>query len=127
VASLPQAAAASGTLFVAAPNLFPENMAYLKTTDRFYVGSLRYGRVSSVDANGKLATLCDDARLISTFGIFADQARGLIYACNADLGVSVRSRPSKIGRVCGLATIDAQSIAPRERRRHGLARGIPRL
>jgi sugar lactone lactonase YvrE len=109
LASLPQAAAASGTRFIAASNLFPENMTYLETADLFYVGSLRYGRVSSVDAHGKLATLCDDPRLISTFGIFADQARGLIYACNADVGVSVRSRPSKNGRVCSLATIDARS------------------
>jgi hypothetical protein len=108
---LSPAAAAARTLFVAAPNLFPENIAYLETADLFYVGSLRYGRVSSVDANGKLATLCDDPRLISTFGIFADQARGLIYACNADAGVSVRSHPSKVGRVCGLATIDARSGA----------------
>ena len=104
-------AAATRSIFVAAPNLFPENVTYLETANRFYVGSLRYGRISSVDANGKLATLCDDPRLISTFGMFADQARGLIYACNADIGLSVRSRPSKIGRVCGLATIDARSGA----------------
>lgn len=110
-ASSPQAAAAAEKLSVAAPNLFPENFAYLETTNLFYVGSLRYGRVSSVNADGKLATLCNDPRLISTFGIFADQARGLIYACNADVGVSARSRPSKNGRVCGLATIDARSGA----------------
>ncbi len=111
VAMLPQAAAAAGTLFVAAPNLFPENLTYLKEPKLFYVGSLRYGRVSSVDENGKLATLCDDPRLISTFGLFADEARGLVYACNADIGLSVRSQPAKIGRVCGLATIDARSGA----------------
>lgn len=107
--SLPSAAAASGTLSIAAANLFPENFAYLQKPDLFYVGSLRYGRVSSVTPSGKLTTLCDDPRLISTFGIFADQAHGRIYACNADVGISVRSRSSKIGRVCGLATIDARS------------------
>jgi sugar lactone lactonase YvrE len=106
---LQPAVAATGTLFVTSPNLFPENLAYLETADLFYVGSLRYGRVSSVNANGKITTLCDDPRLISTFGIFADRAGSLIYACNADVGVSVRSRPSRNGRICGLATIDARS------------------
>ena len=105
--------ASGGTLAIDSPNLFPESFTYLAATDRFYVGSLRYGRVSSVSASGTIETLCDDPRLKSTFGIVADESRGVIYACNADVGISVRSRAAEIGRVCGLATIDARTGAIR--------------
>lgn len=101
--------ASDGTLSINSSNLFPESFAYLASTARFYVGSLRYGRVSSVAANGTIETLCEDPRLKSTFGIFADESRGVVYACNADIGLSVRSRASDVGRVCGLATIDGRT------------------
>ncbi|MBD5656224.1 MAG: hypothetical protein IAI50_13755 [Candidatus Eremiobacteraeota bacterium] len=107
------ASASDATLSIDSPNLFPESMAYLASTVRFYVGSIRYGRISSVDANGTIETLCEDPRLKSTFGIIADESRGVVHACNADVGISVRSRASDVGHVCSLATIDARTGAVR--------------
>ncbi len=98
-----------GTIAVDAPNLFPESFAYSATTKLFYVGSVRYGRVSSVDSSGTIKTLSDDPRLKSTFGIFVDDSRGLVHACNTDVGISVRSKPSNVGHVCELVSIDARS------------------
>jgi sugar lactone lactonase YvrE len=103
--------ASEATLAIDSPNLFPESFAYLASTDRFYVGSLRYGRVSSVAADGTIKTLCADPRLKSTFGIIADESRGVVHACNADLGISVRSQAAGVGQVCSLATIDARTGA----------------
>ena len=98
-------------IVVDSPNLFPESFAYSAKTKTFYVGSVRYGRVSSVDASGTIKTLCNDPRLKSTFGIFVDDSRGLVHACNADVGISVRSEPSEIARVCDLVSIDVRSGA----------------
>jgi hypothetical protein len=39
----------SSDIVVANPNIFPESVAYDATTQKFYVDSLRYGHVTSVD------------------------------------------------------------------------------
>ncbi len=101
--------AADADIAVDAPELFPESMAYLAATQRFYVGSVRYGRVSSVGFDGTIATLVDDPSLHSTFGIVADEKRGTILACSADIGLSVRSTAADTTRICKVLTIDARS------------------
>ena len=101
--------AADADIAVDAPELFPESMAYLAATQRFYVGSVRYGRVSSVGFDGTIATLVDDPSLHSTFGIVADEKRGTILACSADIGLSVRSTTADTTRICKVLTIDARS------------------
>jgi sugar lactone lactonase YvrE len=94
---------------VKAPNLFPESFAFSATTQRFYVGSLRYGRISSVAPDGSLATFSDDPALVSTFGIFTDEQRGLLYACNADVGLSTKTQTTTLRKLCELVVFDLKS------------------
>ena len=119
---------ASGTIAVGSADLFPESFAYSAATNKFYVGSVRFGRVSSVDWSGTIATLSNDPRLKSTFGIFVDDSRGLVHACNTDVGMSVRSDSSGVGRVCDLVSFDARSGAVSrfvDLARNGAGRHLP--
>jgi hypothetical protein len=59
--------AASSDIIVANPNIFPESVAYDATTQKFYVGSLRYGHVTSVDKRIRDDGLCSSTLIDPKF------------------------------------------------------------
>lgn len=89
-----------------ADTLHPEGIAYDPTRDAFLVSSVRHGTVSTVDADGETATLIDDPKLISTFGLAVDRRHGRILVTDGDVGMSERTSPETVQRTAGLGIYD---------------------
>lgn len=108
----PLARPPSATLEIRQPALYPETVIDDPRSHAFLVSSLRDGGIYAVDDAGAVSARVTDARLCSVLGIALDDARGRLWAVNADLGVSVR--PSSLGRgkLAGVGLYDASSGAP---------------
>lgn len=92
-----------------ADRLYPEGIAYAPGTDRFLVSSITQGKVGAVDLNGRYTDFITDTRLISGIGL---KVRGdLLYVCNGDQGVSVRSTPQTTLKTAGLLIFNLKTQA----------------
>jgi sugar lactone lactonase YvrE len=89
------------------PTLHPEGIAYDRRTDRFLVGSVTHGTVSTVQPDGSARTLVTDPKLITTMGIAVDG--GKLFAVNGDIGLGDRSTPETVGKTAGLGVYDVRS------------------
>ncbi|MCE7003487.1 SMP-30/gluconolactonase/LRE family protein [Kibdelosporangium philippinense] len=89
------------------PTLHPEGVAYDHRNDRFLVGSVTHGTVSTVQPDGSARTLVNDPKLITTMGIAVD--RGTVLAVNGDIGRGDRSTPDTINKTAGLGFYDLRS------------------
>jgi sugar lactone lactonase YvrE len=74
-----------------APSLHPEGVAWDPTRRAFLVSSVRHGTVSVVSPSGTVRTLVQDDRMVSTFGVHVDAARGRLLVTYADLGLGDRA------------------------------------
>ncbi|MFF4156685.1 hypothetical protein [Streptomyces sp. NPDC001678] len=97
--------------------IHPEGVTWDPTRNAFLIGSLRYGTISAVGADGIPHTLVDDPRLIATGGIRVDAAHNRILATYGDVYagpnalLSVGSTPQTRGRYVGLAIINLSTGA----------------
>ncbi|MFI9549960.1 hypothetical protein ACIHAR_39705 [Streptomyces sp. NPDC052016] len=101
--------------------IHPEGFTWDPTRNAFLVGSLRYGTISVVGADGIPHTLVDDPSLVATGGIRVDVARNRILATYGDVYagpnalLSVGSTPQTRGRYAGLAIFDLTTGALKKR------------
>jgi sugar lactone lactonase YvrE len=86
--------------------LYPEGVAYSTAHKIFYVSSIHYGKIGKVDSKGNYIPFVDDAELVSTLGLLADNKRNLLYVCISDPGVSVKTNSSTQGKLAKLAAYD---------------------
>ena len=91
--------------------LFPEGIEYDTAKQVFLVTSLTKGRVSTVDAAGKIETFIDDKDLVSAVGIRANPAKNQLYVCSSDPGVSEKTNPATQKKLAGLAVYDLKTGA----------------
>jgi sugar lactone lactonase YvrE len=89
--------------------LYPEGVAYSAKRNSFYVSSIHYGKIGKVDTKGNYTPFVDDAELVSTLGLLADDKRNLLYVCISDPGVSVKTNPATQGKLAKLAAYDLSS------------------
>jgi DNA-binding beta-propeller fold protein YncE len=87
-------------------SLYPEGVAWDPTRRAFLVGSARHGTVSVLRPDGAVSTLVSDERMVSTFGLAVDAARGRLLVTYSDLGVGERSTPRTTGQLSGLGIFD---------------------
>ncbi|MGZ3116047.1 SMP-30/gluconolactonase/LRE family protein [Streptomyces sp. H62] len=108
----------------------PEGFAWDPTRNAFLIGSLRYGTISVVGADGTPRTLVDDPSLVATGGIRVDPARNRLLATYGDVYagpdalLSVGSTPETRGRYAGLAIFDLTTGALEKRVDLGRAAGL---
>ncbi|MFF8291180.1 SMP-30/gluconolactonase/LRE family protein [Streptomyces sp. NPDC016309] len=95
-----------------ARSLHPEGIAWDPTRRAFLVSSVRHGTVSVVRPDGRTSTLVSDPRLVSTYGVHVDAARGRLLVAYADLGVAERSGPGTAHRTGGLGIYDLRTGRP---------------
>ncbi|GHH24904.1 SMP-30/gluconolactonase/LRE family protein [Streptomyces rubradiris] len=101
--------------------IHPEGFAWDPTRNAFLVGSLRYGTISVVGADGIPHTLVDDPSLIATGGIRVDPARNRLLATYGDVYagpnalLSVGSSPQTRGHYAGVAIFDLTTGALKKR------------
>lgn len=112
VMAVPAAATAGGAdlpdvVHAWADSLHPEGIAYDPTRGAFLVSSERHGTVSIVEPSGEVTTLVDDPELVSTYGLRVDQADGLLYVTDGDLGFGVDT--SLETPTAGLAVYDLET------------------
>jgi sugar lactone lactonase YvrE len=94
----------------------PEGVAWDPTRQTFLVSSMREGGISVVDRRGDRAStrpLVTEPRMVSTFGVHVDAARGRVLTTYADLGVAARSTPETVYTHSGLGIFDLATGATR--------------
>src|SRR5262245_10694871 len=97
------------TIEATAPSLVPEGVAWDPTRRAFLVGSIRHGTVSVVRPDGRVDTLVSDPRMVSTFGLHVDAARGRLLVSYADMGLGERSTPQTTGVQSGVGIFDLRT------------------
>jgi sugar lactone lactonase YvrE len=81
-----------------ANELYPEGIAYNQKQKTFYVSSVHYGKIGKVDWKGNYMPFIDDADLVTSTGIFADEKRNMLYVCVADPGASTKTQAGTQGK-----------------------------
>jgi sugar lactone lactonase YvrE len=102
----------AGQITFTQSGVYPEGSSYDNRTQRFLVSSLTSGRIGQVTPNGQYAPFADDARLVSTIGLYLDQAggRNRLLAVVADMGYNLaRTSAATKGKLAALAIFDAQT------------------
>lgn len=92
-----------------AESLHPEGVAWDPTRRAFLAGSIRHGTVSVVTRDGRVRTLVSDPRMVSTFGLHVDAARGRVLVTYADMGLGARSTPATTGVQSGVGIFDLRT------------------
>jgi hypothetical protein len=105
----PVARAQPADIVFKVPGLYPESLTYYAPAQKFYVGSVKFGRVGTVDMEGHCQMRADDPGLISTFGVAQDPSHKRLLVCVADLGLSGRSTPVTTNKIARLAMFDIES------------------
>ncbi|WP_461151342.1 gluconolaconase [Spirosoma pulveris] len=86
---------------------YPEGITYSTQLSSFLVSSITQGKIGTVDASGRYSDLINDDELISSLGL---KVQGnLLYVCNGDQGVSVKSTPATTRKTAGLFIYDLKS------------------
>ncbi|MES0884403.1 hypothetical protein [Roseibium sp. SCP14] len=97
---------------VKAPALYPEGLEYDPLREQFLLGSVRQGKVVSLDHEGSVKTLVDDDRLRQVIGIRVDAERGRLLINNSDYGLGERSKPEDKFGFISLAVYDLETGSP---------------
>ncbi|ONI89856.1 hypothetical protein ALI144C_03970 [Actinosynnema sp. ALI-1.44] len=89
--------------------LHPEGIAYDPNENRFLIGSVTRGTVSTVRPDGSARTVVKDPKLITTMGLTVDARRGRLLAVNGDIGIADGSTPETNGKTAGLGIYDLRT------------------
>ncbi|WP_216212207.1 SMP-30/gluconolactonase/LRE family protein [Amycolatopsis aidingensis] len=100
------------TISATADSLHPEGVAWDPSRRAFLVGSIRHGTVSVVRPDGTVRTLVSDPRMVSTFGVHVDAARGRILVTYADMGLGERSTEETTFTSSGVGIFDLATGRP---------------
>jgi sugar lactone lactonase YvrE len=107
--SAPSVQAQPSEIVFKAPGLYPESFTYYAPANKFYVGSMKFGKIGTVDMTGNYQTVSDDPGLISTLGVAQDAPRKRLLVCISDLGLSSRTSPATVNKTARLAVFDIES------------------
>ncbi|MBC7572350.1 MAG: SMP-30/gluconolactonase/LRE family protein [Spirosoma sp.] len=71
---------------------YPEGIAYSSQLGKFLITSIPFGKIGTVDTDGRYADLLTAPELIAAIGMKV--AGNRVFVCNSDQGRSVRSTPA---------------------------------
>lgn len=94
---------------IAQPKLFPEGVDFCQEQQAFIVGSLAEGRLTRLNRKGECSLFAQNDLLISTIGVLVDEPHHRLITCNADLGLSFKSRPETQGNLASVCIFDLES------------------
>lgn len=86
---------------------YPESVTWSEKQGLFFVGSVKHGTVGTVSPDGTYKPFINDDQLISTIGVYADDAHDALWVANADPGVGDRTDPATQGKRTGVGKYDA--------------------
>lgn len=92
-----------------APLMYPEGVTYHPQRKMFFVSSVTYGTVGSVDESGMYKELLKDPGLKSSFGMKVDAKNNRLLVCVADPNYSKHSTPATFKKMSRLIGIDLNS------------------
>jgi len=90
---------------------YPEDFAYDEANERFFMGSVFTGDIISVDWEGNVSALTNDASLIATVGILFDAANNEVVALNGNPGFSDQGQTMTTGALAEVVRFNADSGA----------------
>lgn len=90
----------------AAPGTYPEGVAYSETQDLFYVSSVRFGTIGTVDTGGRYKVFYSEPSLRSSFGMKVDSKRNRLWVCIGDPTHSAHSDSTTFKKMARLIAID---------------------
>jgi sugar lactone lactonase YvrE len=96
-----------------ADQLYPETASWSAMENVFFVGSVRHGAVGKVTLDGKYSPFITDKKLVSTVGLFADDAHNTLWVTNSDPGAGDRTNAATQGKLAGVAAYDETTGARR--------------
>lgn len=89
-----------------APLLYPEGLAYDAQKKLFFVSSVRWGTIGSVDADGNYKELLKDPALKSSYGMKVDAKNNRLLVCISDANYSKYSTPATFKKMARLIGVD---------------------
>lgn len=92
-----------------APLLYPEGIAYDAQKKLFFVSSVRWGTIGSVDADGNYKELLKDPALKSSYGLKVDARNNRLLVCLSDANYSKYSTPATFKKMARLIGVDLTS------------------
>jgi sugar lactone lactonase YvrE len=104
--SLSLAHAQKGKIIFKQPAFYPEGIAFNKSNNTFFIGSVKTGNIGVVDMAGNYNNFHVDASLKSSFGMKVDVKRNLLWLCTGDPTYSVYSDSNTYKKLARLIAID---------------------
>ena len=89
--------------------LYPEGTAYSSQLAKFLVTSIPFGKIGTVDTDGRYADLLTAPELIAAIGMKVAGDR--VFVCNSDQGRSVRSTPATTRQTAELLVFNLRTGA----------------
>ena len=86
--------------------LHPEGIIYSNSTKKTYVGSYFKGKIVTVDLEGKMNDFVTDDALVAVVGMAIDQTKNRLLVCNANSGLSQKSKKETIGSLAEIIAYD---------------------
>ncbi len=89
--------------------LYPEGVVYSESQEVFFVSSLHYGKIGTVDKNGVYSEFVNSPDLVSAIGLSLNDKTNTLYVCVSDPGVSVKTLPEKQRKLAKLIAYDTKT------------------
>ena len=83
--------------------IYPESASWSAKQKVFFVGSVRHGTIGKVSMDGKYVPFITDDKLVSSLGVFVDDARNTLWVAIADPGVGDRTKAATQGKLAAVA------------------------
>ncbi|WP_394747440.1 SMP-30/gluconolactonase/LRE family protein [Spongiimicrobium salis] len=94
------------TVVIRESDFYPEGIAYNEDEQVFYTGSIRKGKIISIDLDGNQQVFAEDNTLVSVLGTVIDKTNNRLIVCNTDPGVGTKSDPATVGQLAQIISYD---------------------
>lgn len=92
-----------------APMVYPEGVAFDKSSQKYFVSSVKTGTVGTVDGSGAYAVFYEDSTLKSSYGMKVDEKSNKLWVCTGDPSASKYSTPATKRKLIRLVGIDLRT------------------
>ena len=90
-------------------DFYPEGIVYNESEKVFYTGSIRKGKIITIDLEGNQEVFAEDETLVSVLGTIIDKTNNRLIVCNTNPGVSIKSDPETVGQLAQIIIYDLSS------------------
>lgn len=99
----------ANTIAFKADMVYPESMSWSARHSAFFVGSVRFGTIGTVDGAGHYKPFVTDRQLVSTVGVLVDDRRDRVLVANSDPGAGAGTDGATVGKLAGVGVYDMTS------------------